>query len=118
MNLGDAAQGAKMYSAVTGISMTHEQMIKAMNPIITLERCIHVREGRRRKHDMYSELVYSADSWKWTSKEEFSKIMDKYYAARGWDIRTGIPRRSTLETLGLKKIANELEEKYEIAVPS
>ncbi|MFC2005883.1 aldehyde ferredoxin oxidoreductase N-terminal domain-containing protein [Chloroflexota bacterium] len=115
--LGDPAQGAKMYSAVTGIDMTHDEMVEAMNPIFNIERCIHVREGRRREHDVYPDLVYNLDSWKWTSKEEFNKVMDEYYEARGWDIETGIPRKSTLEKLGLKKIADEMEGKYGVTVP-
>lgn len=115
--LGDPAQGAKVYSAVSGIDMTHDEMTEAMDPIFNIERCIHVREGRRREHDMYPDWIYKLDSWKWTSKEEFSKVMDEYYKARGWDLKTGIPKRSTLEKLGLKKIADELEKKYEVTVP-
>jgi hypothetical protein len=45
--------------------------------------------------------------------------LDEYYndPARGWDLETGIPRRSTLEQQGLKKIADELESKYGVEVP-
>ena len=116
--LGDPAQGAKVYSAVTGIETTHEQMLDAMNPIFNIERCIQVREGRRREHDTFNDATFKLDAWKWTSKEEFAKVMDDYYAARGWDPKTGIPRRSTLEKQGLKKIADELETKYKVPVPA
>jgi hypothetical protein len=51
-------------------------------------------------------------------KDEFNKVMDEYYTLRGWDVKTGIPRRSTLEKQGLKKIADEMEMKYGINVPS
>ncbi|MFC1980911.1 aldehyde ferredoxin oxidoreductase C-terminal domain-containing protein [Chloroflexota bacterium] len=115
--LGDAAQGAKEYSAATGIEMNHDEMIEAMDPVFTIERCIHVREGRRRQHDIFPNALYAQDSWQWTSKAEFNKAMDEYYEARGWDPETGIPRRSTLERFGLKKIADELEQKYGVPVP-
>ncbi|MDO8670542.1 MAG: aldehyde ferredoxin oxidoreductase N-terminal domain-containing protein, partial [Dehalococcoidia bacterium] len=115
--LGDPAQGAKVFSAVTGIDMTNEQMLEAMSPIINIERSIQVREGRRRDHDVYSDAVFESETWNWTSKEEFAMVMDDYYAARGWDPQTGIPRRSTLEKQGLKKIADELETKYGVSVP-
>lgn len=115
---GDPAQGAKLYSAVTGIDMTHEEMIESMDIAVNIERCIHVKEGRRREHDMYPDSVYELDWWKWTSKEAFNKVMDEYYESRGWDIKTGIPRRSTLEKLGLKKIADEMEKEYQITVPN
>ncbi|MFC2041305.1 aldehyde ferredoxin oxidoreductase N-terminal domain-containing protein [Chloroflexota bacterium] len=115
--LGDAAQGAQEYSAVTGIEMTHDEMMEAMEPIFTIERCIHVREGRRRENDIYPDAMYAQDSWQWTSKAEFNKAMDEYYEARGWDPKTGIPRRSTLERFGLKRIADELEQKYGVPLP-
>ncbi len=91
--MGDPALGAKVYSAITGISMTNEQMLDAMNPIFNLERAIHVREGRRREHDMFNDGVFKLDAWKWTSKEEFVKALDEYCndPARGWDPKTGIP---------------------------
>lgn len=115
--LGDVAQGAQVFSAVTGIEMTHEEILAAMDVVFNIERCIHVREGRRRQHDIYPDDMYKRDSWKWTSKAEFEKAMDEFYIARGWDTVTGIPRRSTLEKLGLKKIADELETEYGVAVP-
>ncbi len=43
--------------------------------------------------------------------------MDDYYNARGWDLETGIPKREKLEELGLKYLADELEEKYGTRVP-
>jgi aldehyde:ferredoxin oxidoreductase len=43
--------------------------------------------------------------------------MEEYYKLRGWDPATGIPRRSTLEKQGLKKIADELENKYGVELP-
>ncbi len=115
--LGDPAQGARVYSAVTGIEMSHDEMIESMDAVFNIERCIHVREGRRREHDIFPDWLYKQDSWKWTSKAEFNKAMDEYYQARGWDLNTGIPRRSTLERLGLKKIADKLKDKYGVTVP-
>jgi aldehyde:ferredoxin oxidoreductase len=116
--IGDPENGAKVFSAVTGIDMTHEEMIAAMDPIYNIERCIHVREGRRREHDTYNDTVFGSPDWAWTNKDEFNKVMDEYYTLRGWDVKTGIPRRSTLEKQGLKKIADEMEIKYGINVPS
>jgi aldehyde:ferredoxin oxidoreductase len=117
--LGDPASGAKVYSAVTGIEMSNAEMIAAMDPIFNLERSIFVREGRRRVHDTFNDVIYTRAPWSWTSKAEFEgKVMDEYYTARGWDLKTGIPRRSTLEKLGLKSVADELESKYKVTVPA
>jgi aldehyde:ferredoxin oxidoreductase len=36
-------------------------------------------------------------------------MLDDYYRARGWDYKTGNPTRETLERVGLKPVADELE---------
>jgi aldehyde:ferredoxin oxidoreductase len=38
------------------------------------------------------------------------KMFDDYYDERGWDIEKGIPTREKLEELGLKDVADDLEE--------
>ena len=42
-------------------------------------------------------------------KKQFEKMLDEYFAFRGWDLRTGIPTRKTLESLDLRDVADELE---------
>ena len=117
--LGDWAIGAKVYSAVTGIQTTHEQMLEAMNTVFALEHSIQIREGRTREEDKCTDWEYKQKDWAWTTKAEFEgKVMDEYYTRRGWDLKTSVPRRSTLEKLGLKKIADELESKYKVSVPA
>ena len=41
-------------------------------------------------------------------KEKFSGMLDDYYEIVGWDKETGIPKRPTLESLGLKDVADDL----------
>jgi len=36
-------------------------------------------------------------------------LLDSWYEAHGWDVKTGIPKRERLEKLGLKEMADELE---------
>ena len=120
--LGDWELPAKEFVAVTGIDMTMEDMIEAGEVMFNLERCIHVREGRRREHDIPLDFLFdpqtAGGALSWTSKEEYNSVLDEYYTARGWDPNTAIPRRSTLERLGLKNIADELESKYGVTVPA
>ena len=54
--------GVKIFSAVTGIDMTHDEMMAAMNPVVNIERCIHVREGRRREHDTFNDSIFQQES--------------------------------------------------------
>jgi len=116
--LGDPAIGEKIFTAATGVSITHDEMMAAMDANLNIERCIHVREGRRRADDIWNEFTFKTDAWNWTTRDEFGKAMDEFYTARGWDPKTGIPRRATLEKLGLKKVADELESKYKVSVPA
>ena len=37
-------------------------------------------------------------------------MKDEYYILRGWDVKTGLPKRSTLESLGMKGVADLLEK--------
>ena len=42
-------------------------------------------------------------------KEKFPKMLEEYYALRGWHRDTGIPSRQTLEEYGLQDVADDLE---------
>ena len=41
-------------------------------------------------------------------KDKFEKILDEYYEARKFDVKTGLPTRHGLEDLGLKDMADDL----------
>ncbi len=41
----------------------------------------------------------------------FKTLLESYYRNRGWDTNTGHPTRAKLEELGLKDVADALEEK-------
>jgi aldehyde:ferredoxin oxidoreductase len=41
--------------------------------------------------------------------EILDSMLDNYYELRGWDKKTGIPTRSTLEGIGLGYVADELQ---------
>ena len=39
---------------------------------------------------------------------QYNKMLDKYYDLHGWEIKTGYPKRSTLEKYNLGYIADDL----------
>jgi aldehyde:ferredoxin oxidoreductase len=39
---------------------------------------------------------------------EMEPMLDEYYKVRGWDLKTGIPKRKKLKELGLHDVAKEL----------
>jgi aldehyde:ferredoxin oxidoreductase len=44
-------------------------------------------------------------------EEGLQKLFDKYYELHGWDPETSIPKKSTLEELNLKFVAEDLEKR-------
>lgn len=112
-HLGDRELTApsELFSAVTGVVKTRDEMWLAAERCWNLERAIACREGRRREDDWllpgYFDLVDPLGHT--IDREEFRKAMDRYYELRRWDLETGIPTRGKLEGLGLKDVADELE---------
>jgi aldehyde:ferredoxin oxidoreductase len=47
-------------------------------------------------------------------KGKFEEFKTRFYNLEGWDTRTGWPNKRTLESLGLKSVADELEKKKKL----
>ena len=102
---------ARLISAATGWDLTADEFVKILDRIYTFERAFLVRQGITRKNDIYSLRPEKIGTP--AAKEELNnheKLLDSYYKLRGWDVKTGIPARETLEKLGLKYVADELEK--------
>jgi len=106
---------AALFSAVTGVEMDEDGLFEVAARINNVERAFLVREGIRRKDDtihgkmMEEPVPTGPHKGKRLDKEKFSKMLDEYYELVGWDKESGIPKRSTLESLGLKDVADNLE---------
>jgi len=48
-------------------------------------------------------------------RQGFEQMKDEYYKIRGWDVDTGFQTRETLEGLGLKDAANDIEQREFLA---
>ncbi|MFH1834088.1 MAG: aldehyde ferredoxin oxidoreductase N-terminal domain-containing protein [bacterium] len=108
----DPGYGAHLFSAVTGIDKTDEQIMEEVNErTFNLERAILVREGRRRDHDVAWNDYYFRLFSSWMDRGKLDAIMDEYYRVRGWHIDTGIPTREKLQQLGLGDVAEELAKR-------
>jgi aldehyde:ferredoxin oxidoreductase len=42
-------------------------------------------------------------------REEFEGMKDEFYALRGWDVKTGLQKKATLENLDLADVASMME---------
>jgi aldehyde:ferredoxin oxidoreductase len=102
---------SKVIEATTGMVMTPAEVRLVGARIVNIERAFNVREGMRRRDDSLPRrfreepLTEGASSGTVFDQEP---MLDEYYTERGWDLKTGVPRRETLEGLGLSKAASEL----------
>jgi aldehyde:ferredoxin oxidoreductase len=80
--------------------------------INNIERAFNAREGIGRQDDTLPSRFRTETLPEGPSKGtmfEQEPMLDEYYAERGWNRKTGIPTRETLEKLGLTYVATELD---------
>lgn len=107
---------ADMFYAVTGVKMDTLEMRNIADRIFTLERAFLVREGITKKDDFLKGKWVKGPvpngPFEGTTIEEtkWGKMLNEYYQTRGWDPKTGIPTKGTLEKLGLQDVYQELKK--------
>jgi aldehyde:ferredoxin oxidoreductase len=104
-------------SAATGMKIDYSQMLEIGDRIINLERAINVRLGIRRVHDtlpqrfMNEPLPTGPTKGEIFSVENLNKMIDRYYEIRGWDKKSGLPKKNKLIRLGMHDVLSVLESK-------
>ena len=112
---------AELYSALTGIEKTPDDLRADVERIWNIHRMLNIREGFDSSQDTFPEQwfqpkehidgskeVYDYFRKKKLGREEFSHELREYYNERGWDVVTGIPAVETLRRLGLRREADSL----------
>lgn len=80
------------------------------------ERSFNAREGSRREDDhlpwrmMNVPVPEGPNQGMVTDREMLDRLLDQYYELHGWDPETGIPRRKTLEELGLLELCSDVAQ--------
>jgi len=97
---------AALLRAATGWDITGEEVQQIGERIVNLERLFITREGITREDDTlprrFLEEPMPAGSGPSTgSVLELGLMLDEYYRARGWDVKTGLPMPEKLKELGL-----------------
>jgi aldehyde:ferredoxin oxidoreductase len=107
---------AEMFSAVTGINFTVDDIMLAGRRILTLEKCFNIREGADRRLDdlpwrmMHEPMPSGPNKGMMNSPEELEKMLDKYYALHEWEPKSSWPYEETMKMLDLQDIADELKK--------
>jgi aldehyde:ferredoxin oxidoreductase len=123
----------KFFKAVTGKDLSFADSIELGRKIWNLDSAIWTLQGRHRDDLQFADYIYDILSpefstfygpvnengqWKYAplgprsiDRTQFEEFKTRYYELEGWDTETGWPTRSTLESLGLGSVADELDSK-------
>ncbi|MBU0756523.1 MAG: aldehyde ferredoxin oxidoreductase family protein [Nanoarchaeota archaeon] len=110
----DKEKVAHMWKWVTGEEMVYDGLLKRGRTIYTLGRAFNARHGLLRDSDYLPKRAYEEEINDHINKHaivrmnEWDIALDSYYDYRGWDKKTGIPKKETLKKLGLDDAAEEL----------
>ncbi len=104
---------AALVAAVTGWAVDLPELERIGERIVNLERLFQVREGVRRRDDvlpwrvMHEPIPDGPSAGMHCPPEELDRMLDAYYALRGWD-PDGVPTRERLTDLGLDAVPGTL----------
>jgi aldehyde:ferredoxin oxidoreductase len=96
---------AAMVRAVTGWDVTVDELERAGERIVNLERVFNTREGVRRSDDtlpwkvMHEPIPDGPSAGMYCPPDELDAMLDEYYRLRGWD-PDGVPTPARLAALG------------------
>jgi len=112
--VGDLDLHLRLFATVTGVELSRERADYIAERAFTLERALLARAGRRRKMEEalapHFQLPCRVDGTR-LDEAGFSRLLDEYYTARGWDLEFGWPEDELLRALGLDEVIPELEER-------
>ena len=107
-------QAAAMVKAVTGWDVTLQELLEVGERRVNMMRAFNAREGIARDQDKLPAKFFDrplkggpSDGVK-VDKAQFETALQEYYRQCGWDESSGIPKRETLERLGLNWVADQL----------
>ena len=111
--VGDLGLDLRLFTAVTGVPLTRDEATRIAERAFTLERMMLARAGRQRKMEKkllapHFNLPCRADGTR-IDEAGFSRLLDEYYTARGWDLELGWPTADTLRRLNLQEAIAELD---------
>ncbi len=103
-----------LLAAATGWDVSVEDLQLFGQRRLNLMRALNAREGLNRDQDTLPKMLFKralsggpSDGIK-LDEAELNSGLDMYYEQAGWDVATGVPRRETLQALGLGWAADDL----------
>ena len=107
---------ADLLSAATGWEVSVDDIQEIGRRRLNLMRAYNAREGLWRDHDTLPKKLFRKPLEGGRSEgikldeQELATAIDQYYEMAGWDVKTGIPTRETLASVGLEWVADDLPQ--------
>jgi aldehyde:ferredoxin oxidoreductase len=121
----------RFFNAVTGRNVSFTDGVEIGRKIWNIDRAVWALQGRHRDMEVLSGYVYKVptetpyylpvyENGKWSYNPCTNRVLDrakfeewktKFFEFEGWNTSSGWPKRSTLESMGLKKVADTLQSK-------
>lgn len=118
--LADYGPFTRCFNAMTGLNYTSEDLRLIGERLVCIEKTINAAfVGMDRKDDYLPERMYTTPiqggpyDGEVFKREGYDMMLDRYYAAHGWDIKTGWPTLETLHNLGLTKAEEMMRPVWE-----
>ncbi len=105
---------ARLISPVVGEPFDAEKLNRIAARISTLERAFNVQTGITRKDDILparlheDPLLNGVAKGQVLKREELELMKEDYYRLMSWDVESGIPTASCLNSLGMSDVAERL----------
>jgi aldehyde:ferredoxin oxidoreductase len=105
---------ADLMSAATGWDVTVDEIQAIGRRRLNLMRAYNAREGLTRDQDTLPKKLFikplsgGRTDGLALNPAELEWAITHYFELAGWDVETGVPRRGTLEEVGLGWVAEEL----------
>ncbi len=106
-----ASTWARLLSEVVGREVTKDELLKAAERVINMERLINARFGFDRKDDILPKrfLVEPAPDGRGKGQVvDLDKALDSYYTAMGWALKSGLPTEAKIKELGLEFLLQQV----------
>jgi aldehyde:ferredoxin oxidoreductase len=103
---------AQALSAATGITWSKDDLLRAAERVINLERVFNAREGFTRKDDTIPQRFVTEPGRDGIGAGQVVNpdyLLDQYYDMMGWDKNTGWPTPEKLKSLNLEELIPILE---------
>jgi aldehyde:ferredoxin oxidoreductase len=109
-----------LIEAATGLAFTIDELGQCAQRTRIIQRAFNHLLGLDRKDDYPPQHTFEhpleinvggQESKQLLEKEKYGELLTEFYRLSGYDEKTGIPTRKTLEALGLENVAGDLEKK-------